>query len=493
MTVPVGQQIVSVHARHAAATLFLLCILSFPAATPSSSDLAAPAAARPEIIFVQTSTLSAGIASQRFPEGSRIVRLGSAGNHSVPVNLTPDLFAAADPQVDFNGTKILFSGQKSRGDKWQIWEMDSSGSHQRQITQCAENCLCAGYLPGGEIVFTVLGRASESPESYLAVANLDGSSVHRITFSPGNWWFETVLRDGRVLASASWPLSSAASNPRLFYALRPDGAALDSLRNDPRPGILRGEAEELEDGSIVFVSRPSSRVQLGGELMEIPRGDLREKKIGAASGEYLSARRFSRNQLIVTRRQPEPASASQKLALYSFDLQKQLLGPLVYGDAHLSSIQPVALAARPVPKKFWSTLNPDSAVGYFISLDAYSSADAPNGLISTPIANVRVISREPNGNQERVLGIAPVEKDGSFYLEVPANQPVRFELLDASGQLIRGEKSWIWARPGEQRGCAGCHADKALAPENRWPMTLKRFDTPTHLDQYENASATKPK
>ena len=102
-----------------------------------------------------------------------------------------------------------------------------------------------------------------------------------------------------------------------------------------------------------------------------------------------------------------------------------------------------------------------------------------------------MITHDPGENQERILGQAPVEKDGSFYVEVPADQPVRFELLGASGKLLVAEKSWIWARPGEQRGCAGCHADKALAPENRWPMTLKRFDTPTHLDKNENASSAK--
>jgi len=101
---------------------------------------------------------------------------------------------------------------------------------------------------------------------------------------------------------------------------------------------------------------------------------------------------------------------------------------------------------------------------------------------------VRVISLQSTGARERSLGEAPVEKDGSFYVEVPANQPVRFELLDANGQTIVAERSWIWTRPGEQRGCPGCHGDKALAPENRWPLTLKRFDTPTALLEKNDAA-----
>jgi hypothetical protein len=494
--VKLGQRRIPAHVRNTTAFLFILCVVGFASDTtpsPSTSVQGAAKTTLPDIVFVQTANFSVGTPSRRFPEGSRIVRLSSRSAHTLPVDLTPELFAAADPQVDFGGTKILFSGQKVRGDRWQIWEMDADGAHKRQITQCTEDCLRPGYLPEGEIVFTVLGRVNGSPESYLAATNMDGTTVHRITFSSADWWFETVLRDGRILASASWPLSAAARNSgqRLLYTLRPDGTAMDSLRCDHQPSAQRGEAEELEGGSILFVMAQGHPVESGGQLVEIPQGALHEQKITAAIGEYLSPRQVSENQLIVARRPLQTSGAHQRFALYSFDLQKKLIGPAIYSDATLSSIQPVALASHPVPRKFWSTINPDSKIGYFISLDSYSSTDAPKDRVSTPIARVRAVALQPGGNQERVLGEAPVEKDGSFYVEVPADQPVRFELLDANGKLILAEKSWIWARPGEQRGCAGCHSDKALAPENHWPLTLKRFDTPTHLDQNENTSTAK--
>ena len=488
-----GQQNVLVHVRVTAAILLTICAVAFASDTKPSSTAGSSVAkaARPDLIFVQAADYSDRGGAQRFPEGSRIVRLHSQTYHAVPVDLTPEFFAAADPQVDFNAARILFSGQKARGDKWQVWEMDADGSNQRQVTRCAEDCLRPGYLPGDEIVFTVLEEKDGSLASHLAVANSEGSNVHPITFSPGDWWFETVLRDGRVLASASWPLSSAqqGSAPRLFYTLRPDGAAMDSFRCEHQPSIVREDAQELEDGSIIYISTAVHPSETGGKLTEIQRGALAENKIESSGAGYLSPRPYFENQLIVSRQQSQSSGAPQKFALYSFDLQKQVLGPVLYSHAHLSSIQAVALAAHAVPKKFWSTLNPDSKFGYFISLDSYSSADAPNGRVASAIAQVRVVTRRSGENQDFILGQAPVEKDGSFYVEVPANQPVRFELLDADGKLIVAEKSWIWARPGEQRGCAGCHGDKALTPENRWPMTLKRFDTPTHLDKTENASA----
>ncbi|MGB7593852.1 MAG: hypothetical protein WBO19_21695, partial [Terriglobia bacterium] len=71
--------------------------------------------------------------------------------------------------------------------------------------------------------------------------------------------------------------------------------------------------------------------------------------------------------------------------------------------------------------------------------------------------------------------------DGSFYIAVPPDRPVRFELLNAEGKVVRAQQSWVWARPGEEHGCVGCHEDRAVAPENRWPLALRRFDTPTCL------------
>src|SRR5271169_5129591 len=258
MTVEVGQQKVLARVRIAAAILLTICavgIASDAETSPAFPGLIVREAIRPDIVFVQTATFSERAGAQRFPEGSRIVRLSSQGKHPVPLNLTPELFAAADPQVEFSATKILFSGQKAPGDKWQVWEMDVDGLHKRQITRCEEDCLRPGYLPGGEIVFTAFAQTEGHAHSYLVVANIDGSNSHPITFSPGDWWFETVLRDGRVLASATWPLGTTVrrSALRLLYTLRPDGAAMDSLRCDHQPSHGRGDAAELEDGSIIFI------------------------------------------------------------------------------------------------------------------------------------------------------------------------------------------------------------------------------------------------
>jgi len=76
---------------------------------------------------------------------------------------------------------------------------------------------------------------------------------------------------------------------------------------------------------------------------------------------------------------------------------------------------------------------------------------------------------------------APVEKDGSFYVQVPSERPIRFELLDGNSKTVRAAESWFWMRRGEQRVCVGCHAGPERAPENKVPEILNRILTPVKM------------
>jgi hypothetical protein len=75
---------------------------------------------------------------------------------------------------------------------------------------------------------------------------------------------------------------------------------------------------------------------------------------------------------------------------------------------------------------------------------------------------------------DSVLGIVPVEPDGSFYLKIIANEPFRFQTLDENDKVINGPGAWLWLRPNERRGCIGCHEDRNLAPENNVPLAVKK-------------------
>jgi hypothetical protein len=435
----------------------------------------------PEILFVQATSVKAGRLSERFPQGSKIVRLKKGCSR--PENLTPNFFGAADPRISFDGSKVLFAGKKDAAATWQIWEMSKDGTGQRQVTHCDGNCLAPAYLPRDAIAFS--GEVQDAGRGWayqIYFGKLDGSDVHPITFGPGDYELETVLQNGLILVSARSPLQARgkSESSRNLYTLRHDGSGLAAFRCDHQAPAIRSQAEELDDGSVVFVKNKVLGSEAGGDLAAIRRGAMHNTVVGPVSGLIWSPRQLEAERLIVARRVPTPRSAG-KFGLYSFDFIHGKFQDPIYEDSELSSVEGVPVAAHPAPRWYWSTLNSEAKAGYFICLDASLSADAPRGRLSTLPSQVRVLALDPASRKENSLGEAPIEQDGSFYIAVPADRPVRFELLGADGLVMRTQQSWIWARPGEEHGCVGCHEDRAVAPENRWPLALRRFDTPTCL------------
>jgi HEAT repeat protein len=68
------------------------------------------------------------------------------------------------------------------------------------------------------------------------------------------------------------------------------------------------------------------------------------------------------------------------------------------------------------------------------------------------------------GSEVTELGTVPIAADGSFAVEVPADQAIAFQAVDAEGRSELNEMSWIFVRPGETRSCAGCHQPRQAAP-----------------------------
>jgi len=82
--------------------------------------------------------------------------------------------------------------------------------------------------------------------------------------------------------------------------------------------------------------------------------------------------------------------------------------------------------------------------------------------------------------RKRILGVAPVEADGSFNIRVPANTPISFNVLDDLGRSMVTKRNWIYSRPGEAfTKCVGCHDDRGK-PADQNTLALQR--PPTDLN-----------
>jgi hypothetical protein len=261
--------------------------------------------------------------------------------------------------------------------------------------------------------------------------------------------------------------------------LRLDGTALATLRCDHQHPAIRSQAQELDDGAVVFVKSSLGSRSLGGDLAWIPRGALHDSLLTSLPIPSSSPQPIGADKLLVARESPTGSPTGRKLTLYTFDAGVGRSLTPIYTNPRLSSVEAVPVAARETPRWYWSTLNPTLQRGYFICLNSYLAEGVPHGRIAAKLTRVRVLTLDAATQRESLLGEAPMEEDGSFYIAMPSDKPVRFEVLDAAGRVVRAQRSWIWSRSGEEHGCVGCHEDRAVAPENRWPLTLRRFDTPT--------------
>lgn len=73
---------------------------------------------------------------------------------------------------------------------------------------------------------------------------------------------------------------------------------------------------------------------------------------------------------------------------------------------------------------------------------------------------------ETDFEQQQILGYAPIEPDGSFKLQVPADIPLALQVTDEQGRAFQTHSNWIQVRPGERRTCDGCHSPRRGAALN---------------------------
>jgi hypothetical protein len=148
-------------------------------------------------------------------------------------------------------------------------------------------------------------------------------------------------------------------------------------------------------------------------------------------------------------------------------------------------VEPVVVAPRERPKRHPSGLH-DWSYANMVALDARQSRE---GDLKNAPAEVRLETLDAEG-RAMVMGTAPVEPDGSFFVRTPADKPIRFALLDAKGGVVREEHGWFWIRRGEQRYCVGCHAGPERSSENRVPAVLLRTTSPVDLTGAQSAAET---
>jgi hypothetical protein len=370
--------------------------------------------------------------------------------------LVPNFAASADPTVSFDGLRILFAGKQHGNDPLQIWEIGIDGSTLRRITTVAEDCVRPLYLPEDRIVYArkIGGRFS------IEALAITGGKPLVLTYSPGNFLPNDVLRDGRILFAAGYPLGPDAS-PEL-YTVYSDGSGVESYRCDH--GTARHSARQNKLGDIVFAAGQTLARFTSARALQLP--------ITAPAGQYAGEVAETGDGVLLLAWRPDSNAFFQVVRWTA--AAKDFASILKEPGANV--VQPTLLVSRPIPNMHPSGLH-DWPNANLLCLNAYTSkyTFAPGS-----IRTVRVYTRDA-ANNPKLLGTAPVENDGSFFVQVPTEQPVQIELIDASGKTLKRESGFFWMRRGEQRVCVGCHAGPETAPENAVPKILLKSTTPADM------------
>ncbi|HLH08838.1 MAG TPA: hypothetical protein VKW78_16485 [Terriglobales bacterium] len=444
--------------------LLISCLLFISASSFGGSALSTPA-----IIYTTAPRYDSEAwlrGAERFPAGAKLWIHDAKRQRE----LFREFAASADPNVSFDGTRVLFAAKRRMSDHWQIWEGATDGTDPKQITACKSDCITPFYLPGSQFVFAerkngrfVIETAplNEDQAEYGTRPALSAQiNAVPLTFIPGNALPTDVLRDGRILFQAAYPLG--AGSKAELYTVYSDGSGVESYRCDH--GADRHSGRQNDAGDIVFVS--SNRLErftsplAHADAISSPAGQFAGDVVQLPSGDWLVSWR---------------SSSAEPYRLMQWRPTAQTLQPFT-SESGSNLVQPAVIVKRPVPNRHPSGLH-EWANANILCLNAYTSKDHFD---PGSIASVKVYAAATSG-EPKLLGSSPVESDGSFFLHVPSDQPIRFELLDRRGKTLKKESGWFWMRRGEQRICVGCHAGPERAPDNEVPEVLQKSTDPLDL------------
>jgi hypothetical protein len=426
-------------------------------------------------------------------EGAHIVLVDPAGTTRV---LTEGFAAACDPNVSFDGQKVLFAGRKPGQAGWRIYEIGIDGAGLRAVSPEHLDARSPIYvstlftLDSPEPWFTAVFVGRETNQAHgtsLYNVKLDGGELRRLTYNPARHFDPVQMWDGRLLyATERWPIFPGDPPPRIgLNAIHIEGADMERYG-----GELGGQFQRApcptENGLMVFVETDPDRSDGAGQLacVEQRRPHVTYRRLTEDKRwVYRSPSCWQGGVVLAPRRAAEGRGT---WTICAFDTSSRHCEPILERPG-LDHLQAVVVKPRKMPDGHSTVVETRFTSGFFYGLNCYDTATsiAPywqtgmvkqvrfvEGVLGTncdPTTKTAIVDALPR----RLIGEAPVEEDGSFNVEVPADIPLFLQVLDERG-LALANCGWIWVKPREKRGCIGCHEDPERIPENEYVLALRR-------------------
>jgi len=440
-----------------------------------------------------------------------------------------------DPEVSFDGRKVLFSMRRDVKDDYHIHEIKADGSGLSQLTfGGGVSDFDPLYLPDGRIAFSSTREPKFCMCNRHIMGNLfrmdaDGANLEQIGKSTLHEGHGCLMPDGRILydrweyvdrnfgdAQGVWTCNPDGTNHAVWYGnnTASPGAVLDA-RVIPDTGGERfiatySSCHDRPWGALAIVDRSrgidtpagSGPARSGPEVHMWPAGawglvgrgnyDMFKRThpkyedpwpLGDPSGGLGGGRYFLCSRM---------TGAGEQMGIYLLD---------VFGNEILlhheepGCFDPMPLGARRRPPVIPDRTDLAERAGRFYVYDVYIGTGMEK-VARGAVKHLRVVESPEKRfwtrtawsgsgtqapgmawddfNNKRILGTVPVEPDGSAHFTIPADRFVYFQLLDADGMMIQSMRSGTIVRPGETTGCIGCHEGRQTAAPSRPIAAMRR-------------------
>jgi len=448
----------------------------------------------------------------------KLIDFANSGKVTTLLELTKGIIR--DPEVYFDGGKIIFSLRHNKQDDYHIYEINADGTKLKQLTFApAVTDIDPLYMPDETIVFTSTRQPKFCMCARHIMGNLfkmepDGANIHQIGKNTLHEGHGSLTPDGRIIydrweyvdrnfgdAQGLWTVNPDGTNHAIFWGnnIKSPGAVIDPR---PIPGTQQilcifSSCHDRPWGSLTILDRRLGLDHREAVIRIWPEHAIERFGIGNWD---------SFKRILPKYEDPYPLSNKYFLCSRMTGDDEQMGIYLVdtFGNEILLHTEspgcydPMPLAPRHRPPAVPSRRDYDSAAGLFYIVDVYEGTHM-EGVQRGQVKFLRVIEspekrfwnmRDWNGQgmqcpgmnwhsfeNKRILGTVPVEEDGSAYFEVPAEKFIYFQLLDADGMMIQSMRSATMVQPGETTGCTGCHDNRRTAPP---ALTAK---TPTAIQR----------
>ena len=391
-----------------------------------------------------------------------------------------------DPQVHYDGEKIIFSYRRAGSENFHLHQINTDGSGLKQLTDGPYDDIEPTYLPDGDIVFcsSRCKRWVNCWLTHVAVlyrCDADGKNIRPISSNSEHENTPWPLPDGRLLYQRWEYVDRSQVHYHHLWTTNPDGTGQMVYYGNFHPGTVMIDAKPIPgtEKAVAVFSPGHGRKEHDGQITIVtPK---------AGPDEQASARPVSREK---NYRDPYPFSEDCFLVVQGTRLLVmngrgqaaeiyRLPADLVQAGVQCHEPRPLRPRARErvIPPR----VDPNQTTGRLVLADIYNGRRM-DGVKRGEIKKLLVLETLPmpihytGGMQpislggtftlERVLGTIPVEPDGSAYMELPAMRSLFFVALDENNDSVKRMQSFLTVMPGETTSCVGCHEQRTRTPVN---------------------------